>query len=128
MNLPEELGPEAYYFAALAEGRLVIQRCRDCKSHIFYPKVFCPVCEGQSLGWISPCGTGTVYSMTTIRQPAEGECDFNISLIDLDEGVRLMSRVDGVGPQDVKIGMRVRAKILNGTETALLVFEPIGAI
>ena len=49
---------------------------------------------------------------------------YNVALIDLAEGVRLMSRVEGVAPEDVRIGMPVQAKIVRDNERPLLVFVP----
>jgi hypothetical protein len=54
-------------------------------------------------------GLGTVYA-TTVTHPREG-APYNVALIDCDEGFRLMSRVDGVAPEAVRIGMRVRFRV-----------------
>ena len=53
------------------------------------------------------------------RDPANsGACGgtFNLSLIDMDEGVRMLSRVVDMPADEVQIGMRVKARIeeLNG--------------
>jgi uncharacterized OB-fold protein len=120
-------GPQAQYLAALGEGRLVIQRCDGCAKHVFYPRVACPACASTALRWTEPAGTGVVYSATTVRRPAEEGGDYNISLVDLDEGVRLMSRVDGLAPDQVRIGMRVRARVEGRGAEALLVFDAAGA-
>ena len=45
----------------------------------------------------------------------------NLALVDLDEGFRMMSRVEGVAPEDVAIGMRVRVRF---DDDAVPVFEP----
>ena len=50
--------------------------------------------------------------------------DYNLALIDLAEGPRMMSRVEGLAPQDVKIGMSVRAKIVSEEDRPIVVFEP----
>jgi len=53
---------------------------------------------------------------------------YNIALIDVDEGFRLMSRVEGVMPEAVRIGMRVKFRIHkpDGDDSAYPVFEPVG--
>jgi len=119
-NAPE--GAEAHYQAALNEGRFLIQRCNDCHKHVFYPRVVCPHCGGASLAWVEPRGTGAVYSTTTVRRKSEAGGDYDVSLIDLDEGVRMMSRVEGVPPAEVRIGMRVRAKVVDNKGAGLVVF------
>ncbi|MNC72996.1 hypothetical protein D3C75_1241260 [compost metagenome] len=65
-----------------------------------------------------------VYSTTVVRQRPPSP-SYNVALIDLAEGVRMMSRVEGVAPEEVRIGMAVRAKIsCDDPAAAVLVFEP----
>jgi uncharacterized OB-fold protein len=115
-------GPEAAYQSALNEGRFLLQRCTGCEKHVFYPRAVCPYCSSTALEWDTPKGTGEVYSVTTVRRKAEAGGDYNVSLIALDEGVRMMSRVDGTPPADVRIGMRVRAKVIDNNGAGLVVF------
>jgi uncharacterized OB-fold protein len=122
MQANETAGAEARYQAQLNEGRFLIQRCNGCSRHVFYPRVVCPHCGGASLAWVEPKGTGVIYSTTTVRRKPEAGGDYDVSLIDLDEGVRMMSRVEGVPPAEVKIGMRVRAKVIDNKGTGLVVF------
>jgi len=107
-------GPEKRYLDALAAGRFEIQKCAACARHVFYPRVVCPHCGAGELGWVAPNGRGSVYSTTVVRRkPADGG-DYNVCLVDLVEGVRMMSRVVSIAPQDVKIGMNVKARIAEG--------------
>jgi uncharacterized protein len=126
METKEQGGAEARYQAALNEGRFIIQHCNDCGKHVFYPRMVCPHCGGASLAWVEPKGTGVVYSTTTVRRKPEVGGDYDVSLIDLDEGVRMMSRVEGIAPTEVKIGMRVRAKVIDNKGAGLVVFTPEG--
>lgn len=114
-------GVEATYFAALAQGKLMIQRCSACQRAIFYPRQFCPHCDSEELAWEQASGGGTVHSVTTVR--IKPDRPYNVSLIDLDEGVRMMSRVDGLPPDEVKIGMRVHARIIEHAGKPLVVFQ-----
>ena len=119
-------GAEARYQTALNEGRFLIQRCNDCTRHVFFPREVCPHCGGTSLAWLEPKGTGTVYSVTTVRRKPDAGGDCNVSLVDLDEGVRMMSRVEGIAPLEVRIGMRVKAKVIDKAGSGLVVFERLG--
>ncbi|WP_213772245.1 Zn-ribbon domain-containing OB-fold protein [Bradyrhizobium sp. dw_78] len=121
---PETLGPEAAYQAALDQGRFFIQQCADCRRAVFYPRTICPHCSGRILKWIEPSGRGTVYSVTTVRRKPEHGGDYNVSLIDLSEGVRMMSSVRGISPHEVQIGMSVRAEIVTNNGSGLVVFKP----
>ena len=64
----------------------------------------------SDLEWVEPSGNGTVYSTTVVRNKPPTP-DYNVALIDLDEGVRMMGRVVGIDPASVTIGMRVRARV-----------------
>ena len=124
METQEQGGAELRYQTELNKGRFVIQRCNGCGKHVFYPRVVCPHCGSDSLAWVEPKGTGAVYSTTTVRRKPDAGGDYDVSLIDLDEGVRMMSRVEGIPPTDVKIGMRVRAKVIDNKGAGLVVFNP----
>lgn len=118
--------PEQDYLRFLDEGRLMIQRCRTSGRFIFYPRVAEPLTGDTDLEWVEPSGLGTVYSVTVVRQRPPAK-DYNIALIDLAEGPRLMSRVEGLPPETVKIGMAVKARIIREDDRPLLIFEPATA-
>lgn len=118
-----QAGVEQAYFRHLAQGRFQIQRCRECARHVFYPREVCPHCSSQALEWVAPSGRGTVYSHTTVRRKPEAGGDYNVSLIDLEEGVRMMARVTGVPDAEVEIGMPVTAKVVQRDGTHVVVFE-----
>ena len=124
MEAGQQAGAEEHYQVALNEGRFLIQHCTACGRHVFYPRSICPHCWSERLDWVEPQGTGTVYSTTTVRRKPEAGGSYNVALIDLDEGVRMMSRVDGLPPTDVKIGMRVRAEVIKENGAGLVVFHP----
>ncbi len=119
-------GAAAVYQAALNEGRFIIQRCNDCDQHIFFPRELCPHCSGTSLIWEAAKGSGSVYSTTTVRRKPDAGGDYNVSLIELAEGVRMMSTLRGIPPDDVRIGMPVKAKVVDHGGSGLVVFERAG--
>jgi uncharacterized OB-fold protein len=129
MNQPKTEKPaggvQAAYHAFLASGRFMIQRCYDCSRHVFYPREVCPHCGGIRLEWVQPSGEGTVYAVTTVRRKADAGGAYNVSLIDLDEGVRMMSRVEGLAIDDVTIGQRVRARVVMSDGRGVVVFDPL---
>lgn len=119
-------GVLAQHQAALAEGKFLIQKCNGCGQHIYFPREVCPHCGSDAVQFASPSGQGTVYAVTTVRRkPAEGG-DYNVSLIDLDEGPRLMSRVDNLKPDEVKIGQRVSARVVVADGKGVVVFDSVG--
>ena len=117
-------GPEQTYFDALRAGRFQIQKCGACAKHIFYPRVLCPHCGSNHVEWVAPSGRGSVYSTSIVRRKVDAGGDYNVALIDLAEGPRLMCRVDGIALDQIRIGMQVQAKILTEADKPLLVFVP----
>jgi uncharacterized OB-fold protein len=97
--------------AALDQGEFWIQHCQSCHTHIYFPREICPHCGSDAVEFVVPSGLGTVYAVTTVRRkPADGG-DYNVSLIDLDEGPRLMSTITNLAPDLVKIDQRVKAHV-----------------
>ena len=123
--MTEPQGVQAFHQLELDAGRFLIQRCASCTKHVYFPRESCPHCGGSALEWTVPKGTGTVYAVTTVRRkPAEGG-DLNVSLIDLDEGVRLMSRIENLAAGTVRIGQRVKARVQVKEGRGLVLFDAI---
>jgi len=115
--------PDQQFLEFLAQGRFMIQRSRASGRFIFYPRVAEPKTGCTDLEWVEPSGDGTVYSVTVVRQKPPAP-SYNVVLVDLAEGPRLMSRVDGIEVHAVRIGMAVKARVIRENEAPLLVFEP----
>ncbi|MGF1502831.1 MAG: Zn-ribbon domain-containing OB-fold protein [Paracoccaceae bacterium] len=125
MSDPSETpGPEARFRAFLAEGRFMIQRSASTGAFVFYPRVAVPGSGATDLDWVEASGLGTVHATTVTRQRPEKGGDYNIALVDLDEGPRMMARVDGLPPEEVRIGLRVRARIGEAGGIPAVVFIP----
>jgi uncharacterized OB-fold protein len=118
-----EIHPEQQFEAFLAAGRFMLLRSRETGRGFWFPRVGGPGTGCTDLEWVEASGEGTVYSTTVIRQKPPA-ADYNLALVDLAEGPRMMSRVDGVPPAQVRIGMRVRAKAVRDGERSILVFQP----
>jgi uncharacterized protein len=101
--------PLRTYVDHLERGELVYQFSPDAGKAVFYPRVLCPFTGGQRLEWRVSKGLGTVHA-TTVVYPADGK-PYNVALVDCDEGFRLMSRVEDIAPEQVKIGQRVRLRV-----------------
>lgn len=100
----------------------MIQRVLESGETIFYPRAVAPR-TGEALEWVEASGRGVVYSTTVVRKRPP-EPSYNVALIDLEEGPRMMSRVDGVAADAVRIGMVVQARIVTENELPMIVFEP----
>jgi len=115
--------PDQQFRAFLEEGRFMLQRSRETGRFIFYPRIAEPGTGCTDLEWVPASGDGVVYSTTVVRNRPRAP-DYNVVLIDLAEGVRMMSRVEGIDPGDVRIHMAVRARIASGEDGPVLVFDP----
>lgn len=120
------------FWTAAKNGRLVLQKCGKCSTFNFFPKPWCIECGSRDLNWTDAKPFGTVYSFTISRSVAmnfpgwEAELPVLMSLIDLDDGVRLYGQVTGCAPEELKIGMRVEAYFEDiSDEAGIPKFRPI---
>jgi uncharacterized protein len=104
-----EPSPLNRYLAHLEKGELAYQYSPAAGKAVFYPRLLCPFTGSADLECRISKGIGTVHA-TTVVHPAQGT-PYNVALIDCDEGFRLMSRVEGIDPMEVKIGQRVRFRV-----------------
>jgi uncharacterized OB-fold protein len=125
LDQPLKGGVQAAYQASLNAGNFMIQHCNHCKLHVFFPREFCPHCSQPGLVWVTPSGEGVVYAVTTVRRKAEMGGDYNVSLVDLVEGVRMMSQVENLPLGSVEIGLRVRARVTVRDGQGLVVFDAV---
>jgi hypothetical protein len=101
--------PLSTYLDHLKRGELGYQFSPSAGAAVFYPRIIAPGTGAADLDWRVSKGLGTVYS-TTVVHPQHGE-PYNVCLVDMDEGFRLMSRVEDIPPADVTIGLRVRFRV-----------------
>src|SRR5580658_5287603 len=101
--------PLATYIAHLKRGELGYQFSPSAQQVVFYPRVIAPTTGAADLEWRVSKGLGTVHA-TTVVHPQQG-APYNVALIDVDEGFRMMSRVEDIVPTGVRIGMRVKFRV-----------------
>lgn len=117
------VGPEAQYQRFLQEGRFMLQRSVSTGRYVFYPRVAIPGTGETDLEWVEAAGTGRIYAITVNRSR---NASHNVALIDLDEGVRMMSRIADL--ETAAIGSRVRARVVEEDGQALVVFDLIDEV
>lgn len=109
-GLPDE-GRE--FFERCARGELAVQRCSACGLVRHFPRPHCTACLSPEWTWQTCSGRGTVYTFTVVRQnlnPRFRErLPYVVAVIELEEGVRLLSNVVGCEPDTVRVGMPVSA-------------------
>jgi uncharacterized OB-fold protein len=112
------------YWEGLAQGELRIQRCKSCTKPVFYPRAICPHCHSDQLEWTVASGKGTIYTYTVAHQalgPFAADVPFVVALIELEEGVRMMSRIIDAPREHVTIGAAVQVTFVGtGSEDLTL--------
>jgi uncharacterized OB-fold protein len=106
---PTVTDDSAVFWDAAAAGRLVAQRCADCGRLRHPPRPMCPVCHSLAVDVVELSGRGTVYSYSILHHPQNPAFEYPVLavLVDLDEGVRLVSNLTDCATDDVRIGMPV---------------------
>lgn len=107
--LPIESQLSAPYWEGARKGVLTLQRCGDCEKFQFYPRILCSHCTSQNLSWEPVSGRGKVLSYTIVRRGISSGYDapYVIALIDLNEGVTMMSTIQTLEPESIEIGATV---------------------
>lgn len=107
----ELLPADAEVFAAARERRSIIQECEACGAKRFPPRLRCPRCGSTRTRWVDASGRGTVHAFAVVHQklhPAfDGRIPYVVSLVDLDEGPRMMALMVGTDPSEVSVGSKV---------------------
>ena len=129
--LPVPINPQltAPFWKGARRGELVLPRCRTCSTVFFYPRELCPECLSSDLDWVTASGRGRVYSYTIVHQPAHptfrGDSPYVYAIIQLDEGVRMVSNIVDCPHDELAINMPVVADFDAVTpDTTLVKFRP----
>lgn len=129
--LPPVTADTAPFWDACAQGRLLLQRCRDCGHWQFHPRRLCVACGGRALEWKEASGRGQVKSWTIIRravsQAFEADVPYVVALVALAEGPTMMANIVGCDPETVAVGQPLRVAFeRRGEAMAVPQFEPDG--
>jgi hypothetical protein len=116
------------YWDYCKQHELRIQRCKSCRKYRHYPLELCPHCNSFDVEWVKASGKGSVYSYIVPHRAFHpgfaDEVPYVVATVELDEGVRMISRLADIKPEDVKIGMRLKVDFQDVTpEFTLPVFK-----
>ena len=131
-NLPDY---ERGFWEASRKHELRLQRCSDCNVFRHLPTPMCPHCHSLKYDWTKVSGRGKVYSHLTVRHPVhralrdKEQTPYNLCLIELEEqeGLRIVSNVLNVAPEDIHIDMPVEVTFMpcvDDPEVVLPLFVP----
>jgi uncharacterized OB-fold protein len=117
-----------FFWEGVERGKLLAQQCQECKAFRHPPRAMCPGCNSLQWDAVPLSGKGEVYSWLLPRHPLvpDFESPLIVALIDLEEGIRLLSNVIGISPDDLDNGQAVEvcyAPTKGGK--AVPVFKPV---
>jgi uncharacterized OB-fold protein len=99
------------FWSATERRELVLPWCTSCGKAFWYPRPVCPRCLRPDVEWRPAAGRGEVYAVSVMHRPAHPgmaeRVPYAVALVDLDEGIRMLTNVVGVDPQEVRVGMEV---------------------
>ena len=117
------------FWDAAAEGRLSVQRCGPCGTHVFYPRLACPACGSRELTWVDVSGRATLSSYVINHLPAPGFEDagpYVIAIVRLEEGPTMMTNLVDVvaAPGQLVIDMPLEVAFEDRLGQVVPVFRP----
>ncbi len=104
---PIESSPLQTFLNGCTDGKLLYQVAED-GTPVFFPRLFAPK-TGGPLEWRESEGAGVVHAATTAYP--RGKEPYNVVLVDMDDGFRLMSTVRGFDEVEIPIGLRVQVQM-----------------
>ncbi|MFA7432100.1 MAG: Zn-ribbon domain-containing OB-fold protein [Gemmobacter sp.] len=116
----------ATFWSALAEGRFQTTRCTKCAKPSFPPKPICPHCWSDETEWVVLTGRGRLYSRTTVHAgPAafQHELPYQVGIVDLDEGLRIATRILG----EAELDQPVEIVVLRYEDGDIYAAQPVRA-
>lgn len=111
--VPEPTPLSQPFWDGCREGRLHIQKCDRCDTHLFYPVHMCGECGSLELSWVTVSGRGTVYSLTVLARAADDDVTGPrriLALVRLEEGPTMMSNLVGEAAEKIAIGDAVEVE------------------
>lgn len=117
------------FYDGTKKHKLLVQHCNACGKNIFYPKTFCPYCWSENIGWIESSGKGKLYTYTVcisnVSEAFAPDLPYIVGVVDLEEGVRLLTNIVDCKPEDVTCDMGVEVVFRDVTEEFTLpLFKP----
>jgi uncharacterized OB-fold protein len=128
---PSMTADTQFFWDAVKEHRLAIQRCTQCGTLRHPPRPMCPECHSLEWDSVDASGRGIVYSFVMPHHPPLPGFDpgnYIVALVELEEGTRLVTNLVGIAPADASIGMAVEVCFEEFDGGLVLpMFRPMGA-
>ena len=93
------------------EGVFLLRHCNACGEDHFYPRPFCPKCWSDDVSWKQASGRATLYTYSIVHQndlpPFNERVPYVAAVVELDEGPRVMTNIEGTPFDELRVGMAV---------------------
>ena len=132
-SVPQKPLPEAddasrpFYEAAMG-GKLMLMRCTDCGGYRVPSRMHCDVCLSTNVEWAQASGRATIRTLGVMHQKYHAgfypELPYNLALIELEEGPRMVSNVVGAANGELRVGMPVQVEFEQHADVAIPKFRP----
>ena len=127
--IPEADPDSAPFWAGCREGKLLLQRCADCRAFRYPPASRCAACGSATSEWVAASGRGRVFSWIVVRHPVPkdvygDEVPYVVALVTLEEGPRMATNIVGCPPEAVQADMAVTVSFRERDGVTLPVFSP----
>lgn len=129
-SLPIPTADSEEFWRGTREGFLQMPMCNTCGDYNWFPRAMCRNCSGVDLTWYRLSGDATLYSFTIVEQRMKDQAveRYVLALVDLAEGMRMMSHVVDVEVDEIVIGMPLRVCFEKmSEEISLPIFAPASA-
>ena len=111
--LPQPTPETQHFWDGTKAGELRLQRCNGCGHVYFPPRPFCPSCGSRHVSVIKATGKAVLWSYVIHHRPVPGfKPPYAIAVVQLAEGVKMMTNIVNCDPNSVKIGMAVKVVFL----------------
>ena len=130
--LPMPYSVSQGFWEAARQHELRLQKCLQCGHLRYPPSPACLGCLSAEAEWAKLSGRGTVYTFTIYRHAFgrqwTDDVPYNVAIIELQEGPRMISNVVGCPLEEIEIGMPVEVVFQGITERfSLPKFRPVGS-
>ncbi len=98
------------FWEGIKKHELLIQKCGECGKMVHPPLPMCSDCLSLNREWVASTGKGIVYSWVVYHEaPSPAfKTPYAVALIELEEGVRVVSSLVDIEFDEIKIGMPVQ--------------------
>lgn len=118
----------APFWEAIDRNQLTFQRCEACGHRWLPARRECPSCLSDKVRWQEACGAARLVSWVVYHSalhPAfEHRVPYNVAVVELKEGPRMISNVVGCPPDALRIDQTLRFVVREQDGVRIPQFEP----